>query len=237
MHYQAAEEYKKAVSELKSKPQASDQSYLKTLELLAKTHERNAKLCKMRDQSSVASIKKQIIQLKQSKKADDEKAQREIKRLNALTEQQAKEIDILKTTMKIVPADSANNVREFSLVFAQQFSQKMTKYRLKLDQLFQSLSLQLNQTHGKVISLGDKMINIEADPFAKMALKEAFKLDEIKKQVELLGDTLSNMEKYEVQLKKQSQKLQREVDKTFAEKNQVDISMKDLALISYTAQG
>ena len=41
------------------------------------------------------------------------------------------------------------------------------------------------------------MINIEADPFAKMALKEAFKLDEIKKQVELLGDTLSNMEKYE----------------------------------------
>lgn len=34
------------------------------------------------------------------------------------------------------------------------------------------------------------MINVEADPFAKQALKEAFKLDEIKKQVDFLGQTL-----------------------------------------------
>lgn len=45
------------------------------------------------------------------------------------------------------------------------------------------------------------------------------------------------MEKYESSIKKQIKKLGSELEETFSEKNQVDISMKDLALISYTAQG
>lgn len=116
-------------------------------------------------------------------------------------------------------------------------TEKLTQFRLKVQQIHESLNKKLLQTHGKVISLGDKMINVEADPFAKEALKESFKLDEIKKKVDDLGSTSSNLEKFESSVKKSIEKLLVQLDRTFDERNQVDISMKELALISYTAQG